>query len=254
MNKRISDETIKIYGEVELNKNFTESEINKVLTNLNSTNFFENIEIKLNNKTLKIIVKEYPFVNQLIILGEPKKGYKEEIEKLIQIKSKRPFIKANLANDIEIIKKLYSSLGYNFVKVDTKIKEIDKENLDLLIEIERGDQTKISSINFIGNKNIRSRRLRDVIASEESKFWKVISNNTNLSENLINLDKRLLLNFYKSLGYYDIKITSNIAEINKEGNADLVYSIEEGTRYTINKISTNIDKVFDKKLFFPLKS
>ena len=163
-NKRISDETIKIYGEVELNKNFTESEINKVLTNLNSTNFFENIEIKLNNKTLKIIVKEYPFVNQLIILGEPKKGYKEEIEKLIQIKSKRPFIKANLANDIEIIKKLYSSLGYNFVKVDTKIKEIDKENLDLLIEIERGDQTKISSINFIGNKNIRSRRLRDVIA------------------------------------------------------------------------------------------
>ena len=253
-NKRISDETIKIYGEVELNKNFTESEINKVLTNLNSTNFFENIEIKLNNKTLKIIVKEFPFVNQLIILGEPKKGYKEEIEKLIQIKSKRPFIKANLANDIEIIKKLYSSLGYNFVKVDTKIKEIDKENLDLLIEIERGDQTKISSINFIGNKNIRSRRLRDVIASEESKFWKVISNNTNLSENLINLDKRLLLNFYKSLGYYDIKITSNIAEINKEGNADLVYSIEEGTRYTINKISTNIDKVFDKKLFFPLKS
>ena len=253
-NKRISDETIKIYGEVELNKNFTESEINKVLTNLNSTNFFENIEIKLNNKILKIIVKEYPFVNQLIILGEPKKAYKEEIEKLIQIKSKRPFIKANLANDIEIIKKLYSSLGYNFVKVDTKIKEIDKENLDLLIEIERGDQTKISSINFIGNKNIRSRRLRDVIASEESKFWKVISNNTNLSENLINLDKRLLLNFYKSLGYYDIKITSNIAEINKEGNADLVYSIEEGTRYTINKISTNIDKVFDKKLFFPLKS
>ena len=250
-NKRISDETIKIYGEVELNKNFTESEINKVLTNLNSTNFFENIEIKLNNKILKIIVKEYPFVNQLIILGEPKKAYKEEIEKLIQIKSKRPFIKANLANDIEIIKKLYSSLGYNFVKVDTKIKEIDKENLDLLIEIERGDQTKISSINFIGNKNIRSRRLRDVIASEESKFWKVISNNTNLSENLINLDKRLLLNFYKSLGYYDIKITSNIAEINKEGNADLVYSIEEGTRYTINKISTNIDKVFDKKLFFP---
>jgi len=251
-NKRISDETIKIYGEVELNKNFTESELNKVLSNLNSTNFFENIEINLNNKTLKIVVKEYPFVNQLIILGEPKKNNVEEIKKLIQIKSKRPFIKANLAKDIDIIKKLYSSLGYNFAEVDAKIKEIDKDNLDLLIEIERGEQTKISSIKFIGNKNIRSRRLRDVIASSEDKFWKVLSNNTNLSENLINLDRRLLTNYYKSLGYYDIKITSNIAEINKAGNADLVYSIEEGTRYTINKISTNIDEVFDKNLFFPL--
>ena len=143
-------------------------------------------------------------------------------------------------------------MGYNFAKVDAKIKEIDKDNLDLLIEIERGEQTKISSIKFIGNKNIRSRRLRDVIASAEDKFWKVISNNTNLSENLINLDKRLLTNYYKSLGYYDVKISSNIAEINKAGNADLVYSIEEGTRYTINKISTNIDEVFDKNLFFPL--
>ncbi len=253
-NKRISDETIKIYGDIEIKKNFTESDINKVLSNLNSTNFFKNIEINLDNKTLKIVVEEYPFVNQLIILGEPKKGNVEEIKKLIQVKSKRPFIKANLTKDIDIIKKLYSSLGYNFAKVDTKIKNIDKENLDLLIEIERGEQTKISSINFIGNKNIRSRRLRDVIASEEDKFWKVISNNTNLSENLINLDKRLLLNYYKSLGYYDIKINSNIAEINEAGNADLVYSIEEGTRYTINKISTNIDEVFDKKIFFPLNN
>ena len=251
-NKRISDETIKIYGEVELNKNFTESDLNKVLNNLNSTNFFQNIEINLNNKILKIVVEEYPFVNQLIILGEPKKGYVEEIKKLIQIKSKRPFIKANLSKDIDIIKKLYSSLGYNFAKVDAKIKEIDADNLDLLIEIERGEQTKISSIKFIGNKNIRSRRLRDVIASTEDKFWKVISNNSNLSENLINLDRRLLTNYYKSLGYYDVKISSNIAEINKAGNADLVYSIEEGTRYTINKISTNIDEVFDKNLFFPL--
>ena len=251
-NKRISDETIKIYGEVEINKNFSESDLNKVLSNLNSTNFFENIEINLNNKILRIKVEEYPFVNQLIILGEPKKGYVEEIKKLIQIKSKRPFIKANLGQDIEIIKKLYSSLGYNFAKVDTKIKEIDTDNLDLLIEIETGEQTKISSIKFIGNENIRSRRLRDVIASTEDRFWKVISNNSNLSENLINLDRRLLTNYYKSLGYYDIKISSNIAEINKAGNADLVYSIEEGTRYTINKISTNIDEVFDKNLFFPL--
>ena len=185
-------------------------------------------------------------------MGEPKKGNIEQIKKLIEIKQKRPFIKANLAKDIDVIKQLYSSLGYNFAKVEAKIKKIDDENLDLLIEISRGNQTKISSIKFIGNDNIRSRRLRDVIASEEDKFWKFISRNTNLSENLINLDKRLLLNYYKSLGYYDIKINSNIAEINKEGNADLIYSIQEGNRYIINKISTNVDEVFDKKLFFPL--
>ncbi len=93
-----------------------------------------------------------------------------------------------------------------------------------------------------------------MIASEEDKFWKFISKNTNLSNNLIELDKRLLINYYKSIGYYDIKVSSNIAQINKEGgNADLIYILEEGTRYTINKISTNVDNVFDKNIFFPLR-
>ena len=107
----------------------------------------------------------------------------------------------------------------------------------ILIEIERGDKSKISTINFIGNKNIRSNRLRDIIASEEDKFWKFLTNNTNFSERLINLDLRLLTNYYKSLGYYDIKVTSNSANLNKSGEIDLVYSIDEGTRYIVNKIS-----------------
>ena len=32
----------------------------------------------------------------------------------------------------------------------------------------------------------------------------------------------------------------------------MIYTIDEGNRYVIKKISTQIDKVFDKKLFFPL--
>ena len=251
-NKRVSEETIKVYGEIEINKDFTETDINKTLNNLYETDFFENVSIELKNNKLTISLKEYPIVNQLVIVGEAKKGYVEEIKKLIKTKEKQSFIKAYLSKDIEIIKKLYSSLGYNFAKVETKIKNVDNANLDLLIEIDRGEQTKISSINFLGNKSIRSKRLRDIIASEEDKFWKVISRNTNLSENLINLDKRLLINYYKSIGFYNIKISSNIAQINQEGNADLIYSIDEGERYTISKISTNVDPVFDKKLFFSL--
>ena len=234
------------------NKDISENDLNKILNNLYSTNFFEDVKINLNNNILTISLKEYPIVNQLVIVGEKKKSYVEKIKKLIQLKEKKAFIKSYLANDINLIKELYSTLGYNFSEVEAKIKKIDENNLDLLIEINPGKITKISSIKFIGNKNIRSKRLVDVIASEENKFWKIISKNVNFSENLIKLDKRLLSNYYKSNGYYDIKITSNFAQITPEGDADLVYTVDEGKRYTINKISTNIDEVFDKKLFFPL--
>ena len=53
-NKRISDETIKVYGEIEINKVITESDLNKITKNLFSTNFFEDVTVKIRAKTLKI--------------------------------------------------------------------------------------------------------------------------------------------------------------------------------------------------------
>ena len=38
--------------------------------------------------TLQIIVKEYPVINQLIIVGEKRKSYEAEIKKLIKLKEK----------------------------------------------------------------------------------------------------------------------------------------------------------------------
>ena len=252
-NKRVSIETIKLYGEIEINKDYKEKDLNLILKNLYETNFFEDVKISLKNNTLNINLKEYPIINQLIITGEKSKKYKDLIKKGIDTKEKGSLIKSRLAKDIELIESLYSSLGYNMAKAEAKLRKIDEANFDLLIEIDRGEQTRISKISFIGNNSIRSMRLRDVIASEEDKFWKVISKNTILSENLINLDIRLLNNYYKSIGFYDVKINSNLAELNKIGEANLVYSIEEGKRYRINKISTNVDPTYDNNLFFPLK-
>ena len=69
---------------------------------------------------------------------------------------------------------------------------------------------------------------------------------------MVDLDLRLLKNYYKSLGYYDISVNSNSAEILKSGDVNLIYSIEAGTRYVIKKISTNLDPTFDNELFLGL--
>ena len=246
--KRISEETIKIYGGVKINKDYTTNDLNDILTSLYSTNFFEDIKVNLKDNILEIFVKEYPVINQLAIVGEKNKRYKDEIRKLISLKEKRSFINSNLSNDIEIIKKLYASLGYNAIKINSKIKKINEYNLDLVLEIDKGSQTKISSINFIGDKKIKDRRLREIIVSEEDKFYKIISNNSLFSKEKINLDLRLLKNYYRSIGYYDVQINSDTATINDDGNVDLIFSIDAGNRYLIKKITTKVDQVLDKKL------
>ena len=251
-NNRVSEETIKIYGGINNFSKYSEKNSNIILKNLYETGFFETVEILFQKNTLIVNLKEYPTINQLILIGEKSNKFKDEIKKIVYSKEKKPLNKSNLAKDVDIIKSLYSSLGYNFAKVEAKLNKIDDNNYDLLFEINRGKKTKISSINFIGNDNVRGKRLKNIIASEENKFWKFISKNTVLSKNLINLDLRLLTNYYKSIGFYDVKISSNLAKIINTEQAELLYSIDEGNRYIIEKVSTNVDKVFDKEIFFPL--
>ena len=252
-NSRISEETIKIYGGIEINKNYSEQDLNKILNNLYSTNFFKDVKIELANNILSINLIEHPVINQLVILGEPSNKYKDQIKKIISSKEKDSYIKNNISNDTDIIKQLYASLGFNFTEVNTKIRKIDDSNLDLIFEIEKGEPTRITKITFVGDKKVRDKRLRDIVASEEHKFWKVITRNTKFNENLISMDKRLLTNYYRSIGYYDVEIKSNSAQISKQdGNIELIYSIDAGNRYRIKKIVTNADPVIDKDIFYPL--
>ena len=252
-NDRVSDQTIIVYGDIKVNEDINEQKLNQILNDLYSTDFFEDVKVQIKEDVLIINLKEYSVINKLIFLGEPSNRIKSEIKKNIRSKEKGSFIKSYISQDIETIKTLYSSIGYNFSKIEAKVNKIDDRNIDLIIDITRGEKTKISSINFIGDKKIRDRRLRDVIASEEDRFYKFISKNTNFNQNIIDLDIRLLKNYYKSLGYYNIKVTSNSAELNEKGNIDLIYSIDAGERFIVNKISTDIDPIFDKELFNPLK-
>ena len=252
-NSRVNEETIKIYGGIKINEDYSEQDLNRILIDLYSTNFFKDVRIDLSNNNLNIYLIEHPVINELVIIGEPSNKYKEEIKKIIKSKEKNSYIKSNVAKDIDLIKQLYSSVGYNFSEIDVKIREIDKLNLDLIFEIKKGEETRISKIIFIGDKKIRDKRLRDIVASEEHKFWKIISRNTKFNQNMINMDTRLLKNYYRSIGYYDVQIKSNSAQIsNKSGDIELIYSIDAGNRYIIKKIITNADPVIDKNLFYSL--
>ena len=252
-NSRLSIETIKVYGEIEIGKNYDSSDLNQINKNLFQTKFFKNIEISLDKGELLILVEEYPLINTVIIDGEKTKKIKEALLERLSISENRSFTENNLIKDKTLIQNIYASLGYNFVEVSHTIDELSENRVNVIFEIVRGEKTKISKINFIGDKKLRDRRLRDLIASEEHKFWKFLSKNTSLNKANIDLDKRLLTNYYKSIGYYDVRIISSNAEINEKNETELTYSISSGNRFRISKISTNVQDVLDKDLFKPME-
>jgi len=252
-NSRISVETIKVYGDITIGKDYSAFDINKILKNLYDTDFFEDVKISLTNGVLDIFVKEYLYINFVDLEGETSKTIKKTVLERLKLKSKESFIESRLSQDINLIKKMYATMGFNFVNVEPKVKKFEDSQINLLYIVDKGKKTNISKIYFAGDKKVKDKRLRDLIVSEEKKFWKVLSKNTFLSSANIELDKRLLINYYKSVGYYDVQILSTNAELSQENSTSLTYTINAGTRYKINKISTNVSSVLDKKIFIPLQ-
>jgi outer membrane protein insertion porin family len=252
-NERISKETIQVYGEVKLNEDYSSFDLGKILKNLYGTDFFEDVKITLDNNILNIEVKEYPIINYIDLKGEKSNATTKKVLEQLQLKAKESFISSKLSEDLSEIKKIYSSIGYNFTTVDAKIEKFENNRINIVYFLERGEKTDINKINFIGDKKIKEKRLRDVIVSEEDKFWKFLSRNSTLNYNNIEMDKRLLINYYKSLGYYDVQVLSDSAEIKENNRTNLTYTINAGNRYKVIKISTGVSEVLEKKLFLPLE-
>ena len=254
-NSRISSETIKVYGDIELNKDYSNDDINNIIKKLYDTKFFSKISTNFSNNLLKIVVEENPIINTIIIDGEKAKKYKKVILEIISLKEKSAYVESDIKDDIEIVRSFYKSLGFYAAEVEARSQVVgsDEKRLNLIFSINKGEKFKIARINFIGDKKVKYKRLRDVIASEEHRFWKVISRNVYLNAERIELDKRLLKNYYLSRGYYNVEVVSSSAESKTKTDIELTYSINAGERFRVKKLATDIDPVFDSSIFQKLE-
>ena len=249
-NQRISLETILVLGNISINKNFEDKDLNKSLRELYNTNFFSNIQMSLVDGVLKIDLIENPIIEDIEILGIKNKSFLENIYESISLKDRMSYTENQLTSDINLIKNILKSNGFYFAEVSPSlIENNDLNSVRLKIEIDQGERARIKDIVFIGDKKIKDKKLLEVIASEEHKFWKFVSRKVYLNESLINLDKRLLKNYYLNQGYYNVEIVNSFAELNDKQSFKLVFNINAGKRYYFNDLSLNLPTDYDKKDF-----
>ena len=249
-NQRISKETIQVLGAIEFNKEYTSENINQILKNLYSTDFFEDIKIEVKDKTLSIKVKENPIIQNVIITGIKKEEFRNKLLDTISLKNRSSFTDYKLQNDLNLLNNILKQNGFYFAKTQPLVKKNNENNsIDLNFSIELGQKAKIKTIQFIGDKKIKDRKLKNVIVSEQAKFWKFISNKVYLDEQRINLDKRLLANYYKNKGYYNVDVQDSFVEFKNSGQFDLIYKIEAGNKFNFNKLNLKIPDSFEEEDF-----
>ena len=105
-NDRISKETILIFSEIQIGKDYNQNDLNIILKEIYSTNFFSNVSLEIENGTLIIDVKENKIVQNITIEGLKRQDLVDDLKKRISSKDKNPFVENFIKNDVANIKKL----------------------------------------------------------------------------------------------------------------------------------------------------
>ena len=191
-NDRISNETIKLFANVDINDDLNKNDLNNILKNIYETNFFKKIDFLIKNNTLIIDVVENPIIENIKYTGIKKKSLIEEIQKNAVIKSRSSFNDYLLGVEKKRISNFLREMGYYNSNVSIYVENKSDNLVNLEINLDIGEKAKIKKISFVGNKIFKSSKLKRVIASSEYKFWKFLSGRKFLNENLVEFDKRLL--------------------------------------------------------------
>jgi len=239
-NERISNETILVFSEISKDKSLNENSINDILKKLYKSGFFKDVSVKIENNNLTINVLENPIIQTVFINGILRKKTEQSLYEILSLKNRSSYNSVLLKKDESAILNYLKDQGFYFSTIISSYQDLGDNKIDLYYEIELGDKAKISKISFVGDKIFKDSTLRSVILSEEYRFWKFISGKKYLNENLVNYDKRLLSNFYKNKGFYNVEIESSFASYLGNDEFEVLYNISSGEKFYFNEFNLNL--------------
>ena len=243
-NNRVESNTIISYSDINVNDIYTTILADESLRSLYETNLFSNVKIEYLNTILTIIVKENYVINRIAFEGN-KAIDDDTLAALVSIKARSTYSRKKIQDNIEKIISSYRASGLFSISIDPKIIILDYNRIDLIFEITEGPTTKISNINFIGNKSYSDKALTAVLATRKSNFIdRILGTGRSYDNDIMSYDKELLKRFYNSNGYVNFEVKNAVAELDKGAeNFFITFTINEGEKYKFGevKIQNNIN-------------
>lgn len=190
---------------------------------------------------LELEIQEVPELHEVTINGLKKKKRREEIIKDNKLKPGTKVTENLIANTRANLREEYKSDGYLNASVDIRTREVqdttasESSKVDMILNIERGEKVKISSINIEGNDVFSDAKVRRQMKTKRKNFLRFWKRSKFIAEDYKN-DKEKIINKYKEKGYRDARITSD--SIIKKDDKDIAINLqlEEGDRYYFGNI------------------
>lgn len=247
--ERVSEGAVFSHLPVDVGDRVEDVQAGALLHSLYGSGLFEDIKIGRDADKLVIRVKERPAIADISFTGNNdiesdslKKGLKEAGIDKGQVFNR------SLLEDLEReLRQQYYTHGKYNLKIDTDVKPLDGNRVDIDIAISEGVVSKIKRVNIIGNERYPDDEVAGDFNSGVPAWWSLLSSKDEYSKQKLAADLESLRSFYLDRGHLNFNIDSTQVTMTPDKkDIYLNINITEGEKYTVKNTVLGGDLVFDE--------
>ena len=234
--QRITAGTVFNYLPVKVGDTLTDKKSEDAVRDLFKTGFFRDVQLKRDKDVLIVTVVERPSIAGIKITGSKelseenlKKGLKE-----IGMAEGRVFNKSLLDRVEQEIRQQYFARGYYAVVIRTTVTPLERNRVDINIEVQEGKVARIREINIVGNHVFSEKALLKLFTLGPKPWYAFFSDRDKYSKQKLAADLERLRNHYQDQGYLEFNIDSTQVSITPDKEKIYItVNITEGKKFTV---------------------
>ena len=237
--QRISEGTVFNYLPINVGDTIDLLRIQEAIRALYDQSLFDDIEMRREEDTLIIVVRERPSIENFTIDGNKDIKTEDLMESLrgVGLARGRTFDRSVLDNVQQFLEEQYYDRGKYGVVVDSTVTERPNNTVSIAIHVKEGDRAKIRQVNIIGNQNFEEADIRADFELDTANWLSWFRQDDRYSKEALSGDLETLRSYYMDRGYADFRIDSTQVAISpNRKDIYVTINIHEGDKYTIADI------------------
>lgn len=217
-----------------------------IIRDIYASEYFENIEVLMEDNVLVIRVEERPTVSEINIEGNKLIQTEQLMEnmELAGLSVGQVFMPAILEGMQLALEEQYVAQGMYGASVELDVEEQERNRVAININVTEGDPSKIVHINVEGNTAFDDEELLDLFELRETHFTSFLRKDDRYAREKINGDLERLTSYYMDQGYVNFSIESTQVSVSPDKEeVYITVNVDEGEVYTVDEVQLAGDLV-----------
>lgn len=237
--ERISAGTVFTYLPIEKGDLIDNQRAADSIRALFKTGFFNDVKVERQGDILVIKLTERSAISSITLKGNKDIKTEDLLKALgnIGLTEGEVYNRVSLDRVKQELTRQYYNRGKYSVEIKSDVVDLERNRVDITIDIKEGKASKIKHINIVGNEAFTDDELRSSFKQNESNWTSWYSSDDQYAREKFTGDLETLRSYYLDRGYVDFNLESSQVSISPDKRAMYVTAnVREGNIYKISDV------------------